>query len=209
MGAGKAYRLKYKHGSTRVIFETVITTRNSDGGMHITPMGIRYAGDRIIIAPFRPSTTLENLSRTGQAVINMTDDVSIIAGCLTGRGDWPTTAARTVDADRLSAALSHVEVEVESFEDDELRPQFVCRERHRETHASFRGFNRAQAAVVEAAILVSRLHLLSADKIDRDIEYLSIAIEKTAGDKERQAWDWLLERIHDHRSSDLDTGNAA
>ena len=69
----------------------------------------------------------------------------------------------------------------------------------RENHAAFRGFNRAQAAVVEAAILVSRLHMLPAEKIDREMDYLRIAVEKTAGPHEREAWRWLVERVADHR----------
>ena len=48
-------------------------------------------------------------------------------------------------------------------------------------HAPFRGFNRAQAACVEAPILVSRLPMLPRGKIDREMAYLEIAIGKTAG----------------------------
>ncbi len=48
---------------------------------------------------------------------------------------------------------------------------------------------------MEAAILVSRLHMLPAEKIDSEIEYLKIAIDKTAGDEELEAWGWLMERI--------------
>ncbi len=71
---------------------------------------------------------------------------------------------------------------------------------HQESHAPFRGFNRAQAAVLEAAILVSRLHMLSPEKVARDIDYLRIAVGKTAGPKEWQAWDWLMARIEAHES---------
>jgi hypothetical protein len=63
------------------------------------------------------------------------------------------------------------------------------------THRPFRGFNRAQGAVLECAILVSRLHMLPAEKIDAELAYLQIAIDKTAGAEEREAWSWLLERI--------------
>jgi hypothetical protein len=54
--------------------------------------------------------------------------------------------------------------------------------------------------VVEAAILVSRLHMLPPEKIEREIAYLQIAIDKTAGPRERQAWAWLMERIAEHRA---------
>ena len=53
----------------------------------------------------------------------------------------------------------------------------------------------AAGPFADAAILVSRLHLLPMEKIEREIAYLTIAVEKTAGPRERQAWDWLMERI--------------
>jgi hypothetical protein len=71
---------------------------------------------------------------------------------------------------------------------------------HRTTHAPFPGFNRAQAAVVEGAILVSRLFMLPREKVDSEIEYLRIAIDKTAGDNERIAWNWLLQAIERYRA---------
>ena len=54
-------------------------------------------------------------------------------------------------------------------------------------------------AVIEAAILVSRLHILPRDKVEREIAYLEIAIGKTAGPREREAWLWLTERIAEFR----------
>jgi len=63
------------------------------------------------------------------------------------------------------------------------------------THAPFLGFNRAQAAVIEAAILVSRLEMLPRDKIEKEIAYLQIAVGKTAGAPEQEAWQWLMESI--------------
>jgi hypothetical protein len=69
---------------------------------------------------------------------------------------------------------------------------------HAAQHAPFRGFNRAQAAVVEAAILVSRLHLLERDRIERELSYLQVAVDKTAGSRERDAWMWLMEQVRRH-----------
>ena len=182
-----------------MIYETVITTKNEDGTVYIAPMGIRVENDHYVIAPFKPSTTLNNLTRTNQAVINFTDDVLVFAGCLTRNRDWPITSANVVDGAVLKAALSHCEVEVVRKEEDELRPVFYCKSLHSETHAPFKGFNRAQAAVVEASILVSRLTMLPSDKIDNEIEYLKIAIDKTAGEKEKKAWGWLMQRIDEYR----------
>lgn len=178
-----------------MINETIITTLNEDGSVHIAPMGVKREGDCFVIAPFKPSTTLQNLERSGQAVINMTDDVRIFAGCLTGHYDWPTVNASQIQGKRLKAALSHIEIEVSRKEEDEIRPVFYCSEKHQETHAPFMGLNRAKAAVLEAAVLVSRLRMLTEEKIDNEIAYLQIAIDKTAGEDELEAWGWLMHRI--------------
>ncbi len=179
-----------------MIRETVVTTRDADGGDHLAPLGIHpHGGDTFILAPFKPSATLDNLLRERCAVINYSDDVRVFAGCLSGRRDWPLTAAARVNARRLSGALAHVEVKVTQVQDDELRPRLTCAVVHQETHAPFKGFNRAQAAIIELAILVSRLHLLPWEKIEREIAYLQIAVDKTAGANEKTAWGWLLDRI--------------
>lgn len=186
-----------------MIQEIIVTTTNEDGTTHIAPMGIREEADNIIIAPFKPSATLDNILRNNTAIINRVDDVRIFAGCLTGRKDWPLSAAEKVEGFRLQAALSHVELELKAFEDDDSRPCFYCKPVHEVTHRPFKGFNRAQAAVLEAAILVSRLHMLSNEKIDQELDYLMIAIDKTAGENEKVAWQWLIEKIEVFRKESL------
>jgi hypothetical protein len=181
------------------IRETIVTTRRAGGDTHIAPMGVHERGPELIIAPFAPSATLENLQRDGYAVINYPDDVRVYAGCLTGRRDWPVCDAERIPVMRLRDCLAHTEIEVARMESDELRPRFHCRIVHEATHAPFHGFNRAQAAVIETAILVSRLHMLDDEKIDAEIAYLRIAVDKTASGREREAWAWLMAAIAAHR----------
>jgi uncharacterized protein len=178
-----------------MIRETIVTTANAAGKVHIAPIGIIADEDHWIIAPFRPSATLDNLRAVPFAVANYTDDVRIFAGCLTGRNDWPTTAAQAIPVPRLAAALAHAELAVDTVAEDEQRPRFRCRVVHRAAHAPFEGFNRAKAAVVEAAILVSRLGMLPRDKVEQEIAYLQTAVAKTAGPAEQEAWRWLTDKI--------------
>ncbi len=185
-----------------MIYEAVIITRNEDGTNQIAPLGYQEIDDFIVLSPFRPSTTLANLERTNQAVINLTDNVAVIAGCLTGHYDWPTVAAKEIEGARLEDTLAHMELEVDHLEKDDVRPRFFCEIKNHEIHNSYKGFNRAKSAVLEAAILASRLHMLSLKKIDAEIEYLRIAIEKTAGDQELEAWGWLMDKVDDYRTSD-------
>lgn len=184
-----------------MIRETILTTRNPAGRVHIAPMGVHPVPGGLAILPFRPSTTLDNLAATGRAVVNYCDDVRVYAGCLTGRRDWPLMECAQGTGARLASALAHAELRVIGVDEDPKRPRYTCRVLHEQTHAPFRGYNRAQFAVLEAAILVSRLHLLPADRIDREIDYLRIAVDKTAGPAEREAWDWLMEAIAAHRSA--------
>ncbi len=178
-----------------MIRETIVTTLAPSGAVHIAPIGLIEEPEGFVIAPFRPSQTLENLRANPHAVANYTDDVLIFAGCLTGRRDWPTRPAARVPGAVLDAALAHAELAVTHVSEHPERPRFHCKVVHEASHAPFRGFNRAQAAVVEAAILVSRLDLLPREKVEKEIAYLRIAVDKTAGPRERQAWDWLMERI--------------
>ena len=177
------------------ILETIVSTCNEDGSTYLAPMGIWVSDSFTILAPFKPSTTLDNLKRTPYAVINRIDDVRVFAGCLSGRREWALRESKYVKAKRLEAALSHTEVKVVKTEEDALRPKLRTEILHEATHAPFNGFNRAQAAVIELAILVSRLDRLAREKILTEIAYLKIAIDKTAGSEELEAWSWLMERV--------------
>ena len=183
-----------------VIFETVITTVSPGGVPHVAPMGVRYLADRVVLMPFRPSTTLDNIGTTGCAVLNVVADTRVFAGCVTGRRDWPLRPAERVDGVRLAAALSHVELRLAERDDDAQRPVLRMARVFDAVHAPFIGFNRAQVAVLEGAILVSRLHLLPPAKIDAEMAYLQIAIDKTAGPNEREGWSWLLDAVARHRT---------
>jgi len=98
--------------------------------------------------------------------------------------------------------VSHQELALVRVDEDASRPRLRCRVVLEQAHRPFIGFNRARAAVLECAILASRLDRLPADKIRRELAYLTIAIDKTAGPAEREAWAWLLQRVEAHLSHD-------
>lgn len=181
-----------------MIFETIICTTKTNGDAHLTPLGYTYEEGRIILAPFVPSSTLENLTNNGTATLNMVDDVRIIAGCLTGRRDWPLVKANKQDGWRLQDTLAHKELRVVELRDDAVRPKFYCEVIFEENHKPFQGFNRAQAAVLEAAILATRLEFLSPIKVKSEITYLNIAVQKTGGERELESWRWLIDLMEAH-----------
>jgi len=181
-----------------MIRECIVTTQNDEGRLHVAPLGLIEDGAGWVIAPFRPSATLDNLRATPFAVASFTDDALVFAGCLTGNKDWPTRPAEQVPGAFLEGALAHLELAVEHVEEDELRPRFHCRIVHEGNHAPFKGFNRAQAAVIETAILATRLKMIPREKVETELAYHQIAVEKTAGPREHEAWRILVEKIEDY-----------
>lgn len=191
-----------------MIYETIITSLDAENQPHIAPFGVREENGLVLIAPFRPSSSLDNLLYHRSAVMNLTDDVRVFAGALTGRRHWPVEVAEVINGVVLTSALTHRELELVEVKEDETRPELLFKVVHEVQHHPFLGFNRAQAAVIELAVLVSRLHMLPMEKIETEVTYLAIAIEKTAGERELQAWQWLIERIENYKA-ELNMGNIA
>ncbi len=183
------------------IVETIVTTMNAAGEVHVAPLGLIQEGAHWIIGPFKPSRTLDNLRAHPFAAASHTDDVRVFAGCVTGRKNWPTVATTEIKGGRLKDCLAHWEMKVSSVREDELRPRFVCDLVHQETHRAWDGFNRAQAAVLELAVLTTRLKMLPPEKVENELKYLEIAISKTASPREQEAWGWLMEKVETWRGS--------
>jgi hypothetical protein len=101
----------------------------------------------------------------------------------------------------LENALSYHEVKLVNVIDDDVRPELYFKTQSLVNVSPFMGFNRAQGAVLELCILVSRLNRLSIEKIDAEINYLQIAIDKTAGENEFEAWRWLIDAVENHKAT--------
>ena len=191
-----------------MIFETIIISIDLAGNPHVTPFGVRHENDCIVISPYKPSKTLENILATKNAVMNLTDDVRVFAGALTNRQAWQLTQSNKIKGFRLAGCLAHAELELLEVREDEMRPQLIMKKISEENHQPFLGFNRAQAAVIELAVLASRLRMLPREKIQTELEYLQIAIDKTAGERENQAWGWLIEKIDNFYAEQLGENQA-
>ena len=178
-----------------MILETIITSVDADGKPHVTPFGISMQEGLVMISPYKPSVTLDNILASHSAVMNLTDDVRVFAAALTKKQAWQVVKADKIIGVRLANTLAHKELKLVNVKQDDTRPQLFLEVIHEVQHQPFQGFNRAQAAVIELAVLVSRLHLLPKEKIEAELQYLQIAINKTAGERELEAWGWLVEKI--------------
>ena len=111
--------------------------------------------------------------------------------------EWPL-AVDSGAVPRLAACIAHEELAVTHVSGDTQRPRFHCRVARRVAHGAFAGHNRAKSAVIEACILASRLHMLPRQKVESEMAYLQIAIGKTAGPEELEAWGWVKAKIDGH-----------
>ena len=181
-----------------MIYEVIISTMNEDGSSHIAPMGVSQKADFIVLKPFKPSKTLDNILTQKIAIMNIVTDVRVFAGAVTGRSNFNLVALPDGKGFFLKDALSYLTLSLAEIHDDEIRSTLYMNKVNVIHLSSFKGFNRAQAAIIEASVLMSRLDLLSQDKIKQEIKYLEIAITKTAGKKEIQAWEWLMEKYENY-----------
>ena len=131
--------------------------------------------------------------RLGQGVFHVTDDVELLARAAIGTVD-PEPSTMNVDSIEgfiLTDACRWYAFQVDTLEDSDERTRIECRVIERGRLRDFFGFNRAKHAVIEAAILVTRIHLLPADQIRDEFQRLAVPIQKTAGEQERRAFEFL------------------
>lgn len=179
-----------------MIIETIISTTNSNNEVNFAPFGIRKKNNFIFISPYIPSRTLDNLISNKCAVINYTNNPNHFVNCLIGKKKFQKLKSFDIPGYYLKDCLSHDEVRVISVSNDKIRPTFKCKILGQFIHKRFDGFNRAQASIIEACILASRLRILKKEKIKRELLNLSISIEKTAGKNENKAWENIKNYIY-------------
>ena len=73
----------------------------------------------------------------------------------------------------------------------------------------FFGFNRAKHAVIEAAILATRIQWLDAAHIRSEFERLAVLVEKTGGRQEHSAFAFLQQFMHEQLALDARTETAS
>ena len=178
-----------------MIVETIVTSSDPDGVINFAPMGVEWGEETIVLKPFLETTTFRNLSATGVAVVNLTDDAMLFAQGAISSPQFPSTPAQVVRGVVLEGACSWREVEVTAVDSTPPRSRIETRVVHRGLRREFIGFNRARHAILEAAILATRTHLLPADEIRQEYARLQVIVDKTAGPREQEAMQLLTRYV--------------
>lgn len=182
-----------------LILEGIVTTVNDDGSPNISPMGPQVDASmrRFVLKPYQTSRTYQNLKRAGVGVFHVTDDVELLAQAAVGTPEpLPRLAPCTAVAGQILAdACRWYAFRVASLDDSRERTEIIVDVVDHGTLREFFGFNRAKHAVVEAAILATRVKLLPVDEIRRDFERLRVLVEKTGGPAEHRAFEFLVQHV--------------
>lgn len=189
-----------------MIIEGLVTSIDPTERLNVAPMGPVVVGNfkALILRPFQPSATFRNLSTRRAGVFHITDQVDIIAQAVTGTlTTWPPTEpARSIPGRVLSDCCRWFEFTIDSVDDSAPRSLMPATIRHAEEKRPFLGFNRAKHAVIEAAILATRLHLISRHDVSSALTFLAPAVEKTGGPTELQAWQLITDFIRQRQSQE-------
>ena len=178
-----------------MIIETIVTSMAADGSINFAPMGVEWGEEIIVLKPFLETTTFRNLRESRAAVVNLTDDVMLFAQGAISSPQFPWRPAAVVRGAVLEAACSWREIEVASIDDAPPRTRIEGRVVHTGLTREFLGFNRARHAVLEAAILATRTHLIPAEQIREEYARLQVVVDKTAGPREREAMAFLTDYV--------------
>jgi hypothetical protein len=185
--------------SDELILEGIVVSCDEQGGVNVAPMGPRVDRllSRFVLRPFQTAQTFCNLKSTGRCVFHVTDDVLLLALAAVGQLDTPPKLARIdgFECPRLADACRWFALQAESIDDAAERATIVCRVVSQGEVRPFLGFNRAKHAVLEAAILATRIGILAAGEINREMERLAIPVQKTAGEQERQAFQLVRDYV--------------
>jgi uncharacterized protein len=185
-----------------VVIESVVTTLDAAGEVNFAAMGVVWGDETITIRPFTNTRTYRNLTTSGEAVVNVTDNVLVFAKSALSTERFECLPARSVRGVVLREACSWREVRVEGARAASPataspatgavgRAEILARVVARGEGRPFVGLCRAKHAVVEASILASRFRRLPHADLRRDLDRLEELVRKTGGVEERDAMDFI------------------
>jgi len=186
-----------------VIVEGVATTWDSSGRVNVAPLGPIVRDEpptewkEMIFRPFPGSKTYDNLQQTKEGVFHLTDDILLIVLAATGDVSPSLAPCEVLRGRRLVDCCRAIEFRVVDWDESGERPRAVGNVVHQAEGRPWGGFNRASHAVLEAAVLATRLHLTGKDYVQQELDRLRVVVEKTSspGERPAEAFAFLVEYV--------------
>lgn len=182
-----------------MILEGIVTSQNESGELNIAPMGpqVDQAMSQLVLRPFQTSRTFGNLKETRCGVFHVVDDVLLLAKTAIGTlQETPETfPAEKITGRVLASACRWYEFQIATIDESDARTVMQATVIHQGRLRDYFGLNRAKHAVLEAAILATRTHIIEQSVLLAQYESLAEIVRKTAGPDEQTAFRLLEEFI--------------
>lgn len=198
------------HPMSGRIIEGIVSTQDTSGKPHLAPMGITEGYENSFqLKPFHSSRTYENLRCHPAGVFHLVDDAELLARATIhdwGEGEPRIRAAAGAKGFVLEDACQWRAFVVREWDVGPDRSTLGCEVLATGQGRPFRGWNRATHAVLELAILATRVHLLPRETLEREMERFSVWITKTGGESEHRAWRLLQDHLARTWAASVDSG---
>jgi uncharacterized protein len=178
-----------------MIIETIFSTIDLNKNPNFAPMGVLWHEDSLIVRPFRSTDTFKNLLATGYGIANLTDDVLAYVRCALYDAVLPHFPAAVVPGVILRSACAWRELEIISWNGDDVRAELGCRVLHKGRQRDFLGFRRGGNAVIEAAILATRLPFFDRSVVLERLTGYGEIVARTGNEDEKQAFQLIQEYV--------------
>ena len=171
-----------------MIVETIVSTLDETGRPNFAPIGIVWDAEYVTVRPYRDTSTCRNLLATGYGVVNISDDVLAYVQCCLSNAVLPHFPARVVPGIVFDGCCSWREIEVTARNGSEERAELRCRVLYEGRRKDFLGFCRGANAVIEAAILATRLQWCDRNALMQEMARYRTVVEKTGDAAQKRAF---------------------
>lgn len=178
-----------------MIIETIFSTLDSDGKPNFAPMGIEWGEELVTVRPFRNTNTYRNLLASGYGVANLTDDVLAYVRSALYDAVLPHFPSKAIPGAVFEGACSWRELKLVAEIGLGDRAELSCAVAHVGRQRDFLGFCRAGYAVIEAAILATRLDFYDPRLVSEKLEHYAEIVRKTGSENDSQAFRLVREYV--------------
>jgi hypothetical protein len=179
-----------------MIIETIFSTLDENERPNFAPMGLLWSENFITVRPFRNTRTCRNLLSRRHGVANISDDVLAYVRCGLYKEPLPSFRAKAVPGAVFQGTCSWRELEVVTTGGNDDRAEIKCRVVYKGWQKEFLGFCRAGNAVIEAAILATRLDQYDPEFVKEKLMYYMNIVDKASGIYEQNAFKLVWDYIH-------------
>ncbi|WXG43975.1 MAG: DUF447 domain-containing protein [Promethearchaeati archaeon SRVP18_Atabeyarchaeia-1] len=179
------------------VFEVIVSTCAIDGTPNAAPMGIRFVGagvggeeTKILVKPFKSTTTYRNLSAQREAVVNVSSNpAAFFATAFKGQVERESevkidfSAASSVKPPRVKGCDAYIELMVEDVKEGSLledeRCEVLCRVKSAQLqNPDARLYCRAPYILIEAIIHATRVNALRSQGLMKEAGELTELVHR-------------------------------